>query len=100
MTDHMKPLIRTGWPLNPPMVWARWDIERVPAAQATREAAAVLDGCGVGATHCAIGDANPAAERCAPFTPLPTLPVWLTAPAALRRNPRVLRVRDHLAGAF
>ena len=62
--------------------------------------ALVRAGCGVGATQCVIGDADPLVERCAPFIPLPTLPVWLTAPEALRQNPRVRRVMDHLAAAF
>ena len=62
--------------------------------------ALVRAGCGVGATQCLIGDADPLVERCAAFIPLPTLPVWLTAPEALRQNPRVRRVMDHLAAAF
>jgi len=60
----------------------------------------VRAGCGVGATQCSIGDADPMVERCAAFIPLPSLPVWLTAPEALRQNPRVRRVMDHLAEAF
>jgi DNA-binding transcriptional LysR family regulator len=62
--------------------------------------ALVRAGCGVGATQCPIGDADPLVERVAPFVPLPALPVWLTAPEALRQNPRVRRVMDHLSAAF
>ena len=62
--------------------------------------ALVRAGCGIGATQCPIGDADPLVERVAPFVPLPALPVWLTAPEALRQNPRVRRVMDHLSGAF
>ena len=60
----------------------------------------VRAGCGVGATQCPIGDADPQVERCADFIALPALPVWLTAPEALGQNPRVRRVMDHLAAAF
>ena len=60
----------------------------------------VRAGCGIGATQCSIGDADPLVERIAPFIQLPALPVWLTAPEALRQNPRVRRVLDHLAAAF
>jgi len=62
--------------------------------------ALVQAGCGIGATQCPIGDADPLVERVAPFVPLPALPVWLTAPEALRQNPRVRRVMDHLSAAF
>jgi DNA-binding transcriptional LysR family regulator len=62
--------------------------------------ALVRAGCGIGATQCPIGDADPLVERCAAFIPLPSLPVWLTAPEALRQNPRIRRVLDHLATAF
>ena len=62
--------------------------------------ALVRAGCGIGATQCPIGDADPLVERVAPFVPLPALPVWLTAPEALRQNPRVRRVMDHLSAAF
>jgi DNA-binding transcriptional LysR family regulator len=62
--------------------------------------ALVRAGCGIGATQCPIGDADPLVERVAPFVLLPALPVWLTAPEALRQNPRVRRVMDHLSVAF
>jgi DNA-binding transcriptional LysR family regulator len=62
--------------------------------------ALVRAGCGIGAAQCPIGDADPLVERVAPFVPLPALPVWLTAPEALRQNPRVRRVMDHLSEAF
>jgi DNA-binding transcriptional LysR family regulator len=62
--------------------------------------ALVRAGCGVGAAQCVIGDADPLVERVAPFITLPSLPVWLTAPEALRQNPRVRRVMEFLAEAF
>ena len=62
--------------------------------------ALVKAGCGIGATQCPIGDADPDVERIAPFIRLPTLPVWLTAPEALRQNPRIRRVLDHLSMSF
>lgn len=60
----------------------------------------VRAGCGAGAAQCAIGDNDPAVERIAPFIPLPSLQIWLTAPEALRQTPRIRRVLDHLAAAF
>ena len=59
----------------------------------------VRAGCGIGAGQCAIGDAEPLVER-VPFIDLPALPVWLTAPEALRQNPRIRKVLNHLAAAF
>ena len=60
----------------------------------------VRAGCGLGATQTVIGDADPSMERVAPFLKLPALPVWLTAPEALRQNPRIRRVMEHLAAEF
>lgn len=60
----------------------------------------VRAGLGIGGMQCAIGDADPLVERVAPFLPLPPLPLWLTAPEALRQTPRVRRVWDHLANAL
>ena len=60
----------------------------------------VRAGCGIGGMQCLIGDADPTVERATPFLPLPSLPVWLTAPQALRQTPRIRRVYDHLAAAF
>ena len=57
-------------------------------------------GLGVGGLQSAIGDADPLIERIAPFIVLPALPIWLTAPEALRQNPHIRRVMDHLASAF
>lgn len=61
--------------------------------------ALVQAGCGIGAALCCIGDADPLVERL-PVLDLPALPVWLTAPQALRQTPRVRCVLDHLAAAF
>ena len=55
-------------------------------------------GLGVGGMRSAIAD--PLIEPVAPFITLPTLPVWLTAPEALRQNPRIRSVMAHLARAF
>lgn len=60
----------------------------------------VRAGCGVGGMQCLIADADPSVERIARFMPLPALPVWLTAPEALRHSPRIRRVYDHLAQAL
>lgn len=60
----------------------------------------VRAGCGVGAMQHLIAEADPTVERIAKFVAMPTLPVWLTAPEALRQNPRIRRVLDHLAAGF
>lgn len=53
-------------------------------------------GCGIGFTQVALGNADPNMVRVMEQIPLPTLPVWLTAPEALRTNPRIRRVFDLL----
>lgn len=60
----------------------------------------VRAGLGVGGMQCLVGDADPVVVRIAPFLTLPSLPVWLTAPEALRQTPRIRAVLDHLARAF
>lgn len=60
----------------------------------------VRAGCGIGGGQRIYADLDPAVERVATFLPLPALPVWLTAPEALRQNARVRRVMDHLAQEF
>ncbi|MCW1919254.1 LysR family transcriptional regulator [Rhodobacter sp. KR11] len=57
-------------------------------------------GLGIGGALRLIGDADPLLEPAAPFLALPALPVWLTAPQALRHTPRIRRVLDHLAAEF
>lgn len=60
----------------------------------------VRAGLGIGGMQSMVGDADPAVTRIAPFIPMPALPVWLTAPEALRQTPRIRAVLDHLAMAF
>ncbi len=60
----------------------------------------VCAGCGVGGMQVAIGDAETKVERIFNELELPTLPVWLAAPDALRSNARIRKVWDLLAQAF
>lgn len=60
----------------------------------------VRAGCGIGFTQKALGLRDPEMVQVLPDLPLPTLPIWLTAPEALRTNPRIRRVYDLLAEAF
>ncbi|MEI6099547.1 MAG: LysR family transcriptional regulator [Alphaproteobacteria bacterium] len=60
----------------------------------------VRAGCGLGGGQTIVAEADPMVERVAAFIAMPALPVWLVAPDALRQNPRVRRVMDHLADAF
>lgn len=56
----------------------------------------VCAGCGVGAMQTVIGDRDPRVERLALQPALPPLPIWLAAPQALRKSPRIRRVWDLL----
>lgn len=62
--------------------------------------ALVRGGCGLGGALTLIGDADPLMESVAAFLPRPVLPIWLTAPEALRQNLRIRRVLDRLAAEF
>lgn len=57
-------------------------------------------GCGIGVTQTSVAATMPELVRVLPEVPLPTLPVWLTRPGALRDVPRVRLVFDHLASAL
>ncbi|MEL6933832.1 MAG: LysR family transcriptional regulator [Pseudomonadota bacterium] len=57
----------------------------------------VCAGCGVGAMQTIIGDKEPLVDRLAFQPNLPSLPIWLAAPEALRTNRRIRRVWDLLA---
>jgi len=57
----------------------------------------VRAGCGIGPMQCAIAAREPGVERVLPGLALPTLPMWLAAPEALHRAPRIRRVWDMLA---
>ncbi|MDX2482350.1 MAG: LysR family transcriptional regulator [Pseudodonghicola sp.] len=60
----------------------------------------VRAGGGIGGMQVMIGDADLGLERVMPDLPLPRLPVWLAAPAALRQSPRLRLVWDRLAEAL
>ena len=57
-------------------------------------------GCGIGFSQKIIGRQDPDMVQIMPELPLPVLPVWLTAPEALRTNQRIRRVFDLLADAL
>ncbi len=56
----------------------------------------VVAGAGIGFSQVRVGDAEPKVVRVLPAFAIPSLPVWLTAHAGLRTNPRVRRVYDFL----
>jgi len=60
----------------------------------------VRAGCGIGAAQVVIGAREPLVEQVLTQVVLPTLPVWLAAPDALRSNARIRRVWDLLADAL
>ncbi|QHQ36433.1 hypothetical protein [Algicella marina] len=53
--------------------------------------------CGIGIGQKILGRANPDLVEVLPELALPTLPLWLTAPEALRTSPRIRRMWDFLA---
>ncbi len=57
----------------------------------------VRAGCGLGFAPDFVGSEDPTLERIEIDLPIPTLPVWLTAHEAVRRNPRVDAVWQVLA---
>ncbi|MFP4571239.1 MAG: LysR family transcriptional regulator, partial [Rhodosalinus sp.] len=57
----------------------------------------VRAGCGIGFGQLAVGRADPLLEELLPRSGLPTLPLWLAAPEAMRRTPRITYVWERLA---
>ena len=60
----------------------------------------VRAGCGIGIVQTLIGRADPDLSELDFGITLPTLPLWLTAPQAIRATPRIARVWDMLADAL
>jgi len=60
----------------------------------------VAAGCGIGFSPLMIGEKDPRVERVLPDLEVGELPIWLTAPEALRTSPRIRRVYDMLAAAL
>ena len=60
----------------------------------------VVAGCGLGAAQQLVGQAEPRVEQVLPELALPSLPVWLAAPAALRTTPRIRCVWDFVSAAL
>lgn len=62
--------------------------------------ALVRAGGGVGFMPRAVGAGDPAVEELLPGAGLPRLPMWLAAPEAMRRSPRIARVWEALAAGL
>jgi DNA-binding transcriptional LysR family regulator len=60
----------------------------------------VRAGCGIGGGMDAVAARDPGLVRVLPDVALPPLPVWLATHEALRGQPRVRRVMDHLAAGL
>jgi DNA-binding transcriptional LysR family regulator len=60
----------------------------------------VAAGCGIGVAPLLVGAADARVVRVVPDLEVGTLPIWLTAPEALRTSPRIRRVYDMLAGGM
>ncbi|MWD26459.1 LysR family transcriptional regulator [Aquicoccus sp. SCR17] len=78
-----------GWPAERDWFALRCD-EQAVTWQLVRA------GCGIGFTQREIGQADPLVEQLLPGIALPRLPVWLAAPDAMRRTPRIRRVWELL----
>ena len=57
----------------------------------------VRAGCGIGFAQKNIGHDDPSVVELMPDVPIPPLPIWLTAHAAMRQTPRIRRVWDLLS---
>ncbi len=57
----------------------------------------VAAGCGIGVAPLLVAAADPRVVRVIPDLEVGALPIWLTAPEALRTSPRIRRVYDMLA---
>lgn len=63
--------------------------------------ALVRSGCGIGGMQTGVGNKDPLVEPVlADVLTLPALPMWLTAPEALRTTPRIRAVWDYLSAAL
>ncbi len=80
---------------------AGWDVDRDFFRTRCDAQAAywelVRAGCGLGFGAMALAETDPIVEKVDLGIPIPSLPVWLTAHAALRDTPRIRRVWDMLA---
>lgn len=89
----LRGMAEAGWPVTRDFFRLRTD-DQAAYWQLVRA------GGGVGIMQAAIGGREPLVEQLLPETPLPRLPVWLTAHEAVRRVPRVARVWEALVAAF
>ena len=78
-----------GWPATREFFAVRCDDQNTYWAL-------VRAGCGIGFTQQSFANTDPSVQRLLPEVNLPTLPIWLAAPEAMRSNPRIKRVWDLL----
>ena len=60
----------------------------------------VRSGCGIGVGQIAVGRRDPLLEQIMQDVPIPSLPVWLAAPEALRKSARIRRRWDLIGDAL
>lgn len=79
-----------GWPASKDSFATRCDLQ-----SAYWEL--IRAGCGIGFSQVQVAEADPAVEILPLDVDIPTLPVWLAAPQAMRQTPRIRRVWDLLS---
>ncbi|MGB7319131.1 MAG: LysR family transcriptional regulator [Planktotalea sp.] len=78
-----------GWPVTRDFFAVRCDDENTYWEL-------VRAGCGIGFTQQSFANSDPMVQRILPEFELPTLPIWLAAPEAMRATPRIKRVWEML----
>jgi len=79
-----------GWPVNRDSFATRCDLQSVYWEL-------IRAGCGIGFAQTWVAEKDPEVEILDFDVEIPTLPVWLAAPQAMRQTPRIRRVWDLLA---
>ncbi len=78
-----------GWPANREFFAVRCDDQNTYWAL-------VRAGCGIGFTQQSFAEQDPDVQRLLPDVDIPSLPIWLAAPEAMRSTPRIKRVWEML----